>query len=233
MNNYFAHSGDLGDIIYSLPTIRACGGGELALFDIPGRTAHGMSQEKANRIMPLLELQPYISRAYFNQSAQDHALNGFRDQRCPRNLAYMHLATMGQSFREADRAWLTVDEPKLEAEVIFCRTSRYNNHNFPWQRVVDKYGKRAAFLGFTQEHKAFCDQFGHVPMLWASDLLAAARIIAGCKLYVGNYTSMTAIAEGLKHPTILEVFPHDHLLAMFHRMNCLHGWDNEIELPEV
>ena len=228
----FAHSGDLGDIVYSLPTIRACGGGRLALFDMPGRTAHGMTQERAERIIPLLKAQRYIDDAFFTTDTIDHNINGFRDH--PHgNLADKHLSTMGLSWRERDRKWLQIDKPTHAADVVICRTERYRNDQFPWGRVLQTYAGRIAFVGVEREHQVFVDQFGDVPLLKLDNLLDVARVIAGSRLYIGNYTAATAIAEGLKHPSVVEVCPYCHHLAMFHRLGVAHGWDSNVELPEL
>lgn len=229
----FAHSGDLGDIIYALPTIRACGGGRLALFHHPSnRTSHGMSQARANRIIPLLKLQPYIEDAFFTEDRIDHNINGFRDHRAG-NTADNTLATMGLPPQERNRKWLEV-EPREEVEVVICRTERYQNPNFPWVSVLQKYQGRCGFIGMRHEYTLFTDQFGdNLPFVEAKNLLEVAQIIAGSKLYIGNYTSATAIAEGLKHTSVVEVYPPCHMPAMFHRIGVAHGWDGSVELPEL
>lgn len=51
----FFHSGDLGDVLYALPVIRAMGGGRLFLHDEPGvETTHRMSVDRVKLIGPLL-----------------------------------------------------------------------------------------------------------------------------------------------------------------------------------
>ena len=231
VTNQFAHSGDFGDIIYALPTIRACGGGRLALFDAPGKTAHGMNPRRAGIIIPLLKAQPYIEDAYFTTDAVDHAINGFRDH--PHgNLSDKHLSTMGLSWRERDTKWLEVDRAVHAADVVICRSSRYNNPNFPWSRVLATYPGRCGFIGLADEHRHFTVRFGSVPYIRADNLLDVARIIAGSRLYIGNYTAATAVAEGLKHPSVVEVDPGCHMLGMFHRVGVAHGWDDNVELPQ-
>jgi hypothetical protein len=57
---HFFHSGDLGDIVYSLPTIRAHGGGVLHIGpeDVGARSVP--SRRLVRNIAPLLESQTYI-----------------------------------------------------------------------------------------------------------------------------------------------------------------------------
>lgn len=229
----FSHSGDLGDIIYSLPTIRACGGGNLTLFNFPGRTAHGMSPEKVARIKPLLECQDYIGTVRWSDGFIDHFLNGFRDHRSAGNLADMHLATHGLDWSHRAKKWLSV-EPDHRYDVIVNRTPRYNNPGFDWLSPVAKYAGRIAYIGSPEDHGLFCHHFGEIPYVDADNLLKVAQIIAGCKLFIGNYSAPAAIAEGLKHPMVIEVCPdHNHQLAIFQRMGCVLGWDARVEWPDV
>lgn len=229
----FSHSGDIGDIIYSLPTIRACGGGELTLFHYPGRTAHGMTPAKVERIKPLLECQEYITAVHWSEGMPDSSLNGFRDHLRVGNLADMHLATHGFNWTHRVAQWLRVD-PQPQVEVVINRTSRYNNEGFDWATPLRKYAGRIAFIGSPVEHGIFEDRWGVVPYLDADNLLKVAQVIAGCRLFIGNYSAPAAIAEGLKHPMVIEVCPgHQHHLAIFQRMGCILGWDARVEWPEI
>lgn len=230
----FSHSGDLGDIIYSLPTIRAAGGGVLKLFDFPGRTAHGMTKSKVDRIRPLLELQPYIERVEWSPVFCDSSLNGFRSHRSHGNLADMHLATHGFGWEHRIERWLSVPELTAGPKVIVNKTPRYENPHFDWKAVVAKYGYAIGFIGDPQEHGFFCEAYGEVPYVVATDLLQMATLIAGADLFIGNPSLAAAIAEGLKHRMILVNCPGDNQhLAVFERWNCMIAWGNKVELPEL
>lgn len=236
MTKWFSHSGDLGDIIYSLPTIRAAGGGSLRLFDMPGRTAHGMTEEKVRRIRPLLELQPYIDSVVWSPDGPDSSLNGFRDHWRHGVLADMHLATHGLDWSHRARAWLQVDSPRPVYEVVIHRSVRYNNPRFPWGAVLQKYEGMIGYLGHNDEHAHFCREVGAgCPLIDAADLMEVARVIAGSRLFIGNQSCPLAIAHGLKHPTIMEICPggENSQHCVFQRLGCLIGWDEKIELPDV
>ena len=232
--SWFGHSGDLGDIIYALPTIRAAGGGDLMLYHKPGRTTHGMDEQRVAAIKPLLEIQPYIKRVIWcPHGHEDHNLNGFRDHHQPgRNIADMHLATHGFNSDARHAKWLSVDFTTELQPVIFCRSERYQNGQFPWKRVWKQYRHSAVFLGGAGEHERFCVECGHVPFRETANLLEAARIIAGAKLCVANQSVLHAIAEGLKHNTILEVCPSQPN-CIFERIGKLNGWNENIELPAL
>lgn len=232
----FGHAGDLGDIIYALPAIRAQGGGALVLFDMPGRTSHGMTEAKVGRLRPLLEAQDYIDEVIWSETIQDDDLNGFRDHLNRNgNLADAHLLTQGKEWVHRSAKWLEVD-PDYRKPVIFSRSHRYRNDNFDWGRIADAYRDRAGFVGFPDEYEDFCRRFGDVPLVEARDFMELAQVIAGAKLFVGNQSSPLAVAHGLKQNVIMEIYngngnAREH--CVFQRMNCIIGWDHRIELPDL
>lgn len=229
----FGHSGDIGDIIYSLPTIRKAGGGKLVLFNHPdGRTAHGMTEAKVSRIRPLLERQHYIHSVEWSDGVADHRLNGFRDHWQHGNLADMHLATHGFSWEARKEKWIDV-EPKQVAKVVIQRSARYHG-NLPWKAALDVYRKDAVFVGFPDEHAVFCRDFGEVDFYRADDFLELARVIAGSQWYIGNQSSPLAVAHGMKHPVIMEISPgFSQQHCVFQRQNSIIVWDDKVEWPQL
>jgi hypothetical protein len=233
---WFGHSGDLGDIVYALPTLKAAGGGVLYLYHQPGKTWHGMDAQRAASLRSLLILQPYIEDVVFCEQgrppgATDHDLNGFRDHGRPgRNLADMHLATHGLGPEARDSAWLEVDEPIAESSVVFARSIRCRNERFPWKRVWDAYRGQSGFVGTAAEHDEFCRSVGPVPHVRTADLRELSRVIAGSGLFVGNQSCPAAIAEGLKQRMILEVFP-PLPNCCFDRPGRINAWGGGFVLP--
>jgi hypothetical protein len=236
--NWFGHSGDMGDIIYALPTVRAVGGGVLYLYHQDGKTWHGMDANRAASLRSLLALQPYIEDVVFcpdghPPAARDHDLNGFRDHGQPgRNLADMHLATHGFGPEHRNRPWLSVDYPVSDYPVIFARSLRCRNERFPWRQVGETYHGVAAFVGTNEEHGDFCRQIAPIPLVPTEDLLAVARVIAGSRLFVGNQSCPAAIAEGLKQTMILEVYP-PLSNCCFDRPGRINAWDRVAHLPAI
>jgi hypothetical protein len=110
---------------------------------------------------------------------------------------------------------------------------RYANPDFPWKRVIEKYGKWAKFVGTPTEHAAFNVAFScEIPYYETPMLLDAAIAIAQADLFVGNQSCPLAIAEGLKKRVICEV--------CLHCPNCISprdtfmaGRDASVTLPEV
>jgi hypothetical protein len=166
-----------------------------------------MSREKAESLATLLRLQPYISAVEFSDKRHDTdgPLDGFRSHLGGgRNLADAHLAALGKGLHGRQEPWLSVPDPVHIADVIIHRSPRYHGH-LPWKRIVEKYAHRIAMVGSKDEHDRFCREFGHVPYVRTETFLELARVIAGSKLFIGNQSSPEAVAEGLKHPKLLEV----------------------------
>lgn len=241
----FYHSGDLGDIVYSLPTVISLGGG--AYYVGPdNRSGHGtrviMNQQRAASIVPLLESQPFISEASFRGSMPTGVidLNDFRkdlikspglDFTPGYNLARVVLRRWSLPMENDLTPWLTA-EPNPKAKVLVSRSERYHEPKFRWELVIEKYRADLAFVGTPSEYHQFCSYFGKVPYLPTKDLLELAQLISGCDLFVGNQSCPYSIAVGLGKAAVLEVcsfVPN----CIFKRPNIIHGCSVETILPDV
>lgn len=239
---HFIHSGDLGDVIYSLPTVKAMGGGVMHLIDVPGMTAHGMTLERAKLIESLLKAQPYIQRVEFGgRLGTDEGdsivdLNTFRYM--PRDLCNEWLPNHYLDVHHVHRSaayepWLTVDGLGCPTGVLIARSARYHNPRFPWRRVVEQYRDYAMFIGTPVEHAAFNLEFdADLPHLLTDDLLEVAEAINACTLFVGNQSCPLAIAEGLKVPVICEVCPYCPN-CISPRADFWAGRDEHLILPDL
>lgn len=240
---HFVHSGDLGDVIYALPTVRAMGGGVMHLIDSPGMTAHGMTPERIAAITPLLAAQPYIKevRSHYRPMPGDPAtipvvnLNAFRfsGQDFIRTfLPDTTLNTFGLPVTERNTKWL-IASPHSQHPVVIARSSRYHNPRFPWRRAIALYHHEAVFVGTPAEHAAFNTEFGaSLPHYLTPTLKDVADLIAGAGLFIGNQSCPLAIAHGLKKNAIVEVCPYCPN-CIDPRLNCWPGFDENLTFPDV
>lgn len=231
----FAHGGDVGDLIYALPTMRALGGGTLSLCHFKVREP--FSEQKANRIIPLLRLQPYLREVYFSPDPPHttYNFNNFRKRLRPGvTLALAQSEMFGLNGGTTADPWITVDRPVYAGDysVIFHRSARYQNPKFPWKQAVKQYGHKALFVGMEREWQSFTKAFGKVEYHPTADFLELARLIAGAKLFVGNQSSPYSIAEGLKKPALLESCPKA-LDCQFTRANLQNDPNGKVVLPEI
>ena len=121
----FRHSGNLGDIVYSLPAVKALGGG---IFYVDYRTQYAekppLGRETALMMAEFLETQDYVERAaLYEGQPVDYDLDRFRDKAVPicilnlikshaDNLAGMLLGSPAKELRQLLIPNLEVDLPQ-------------------------------------------------------------------------------------------------------------------------
>lgn len=244
----FYHSGDLGDIVFSLPTIRALGGGVLVLgpeMSTPIKARSPINAMGFHNLAPLIAQQSYITKVVFSELMPQDARFDLNAWRIPyfglrghlsaedrKTIARAHLATFGADRSHENRQWLQVDRPERAADVICSRNLRCPNPKFPWPKILAAYRGLTAFVGTEREHAEFSRQFGVIPYVQTRSLLDVARVIAACRLFVGNQSCPYAIAEGLKMSAIQEVYP-EHACCQFERPDVQLVWDEQVKLPEL
>ena len=214
----FQHSGNLGDIIYSLPAIIALGGGILYIKIETDRLGlnreaplpNPMTEPMAHQLIELLKTQPYLAdiKLYHNEGI-DYNLDRFREHRAVmrNHIAGSHLEVFGVNYNLA-LPWLQGISPLYINDIVISRTKRNLStvNKFDWQ-VLEKYQKNCVFIGFADEHEAFVKSTGlKVERYAAPSILEIARVIRGSKLFIGNQSLGFALAEGMKHPRVLEVY---------------------------
>lgn len=229
MEKTFKHSGDLGDIIYSLPVIMSAGGGTLYLDitggeDEPACKSQCMDgKTKFNKtsydfIKPLIMAQPYINdvKIYDKKSKIDYNLNMFRykfnkPRNKNRNLLDLHMEAFGLPEWDPNKPWLFVDEEiKLERKTIVTRSPRMQA-NYPWFEMNKfNFRDKGVFLGLPKEHEYFEWTFNiKIPYHPVKDALEIAKILKGCTALAANSTFILSVAIALGTVNIFqEVEPH-------------------------
>jgi hypothetical protein len=217
----FKHSGDCGDIIFSLPTIRALGGGILYLdpnggFGTPEMQGRGPnSRTKMNAatiasLRTLLSRVPYISEVRdWDGEAVDHNLDVFCKYMRFHNISDAHLTAFNLPSTERDRAWLHIEDPLIDERfpIIINRTLRYQSNYCWWTMTMPKVADKCAFVGTPFEHQVFEATVEQKVHYWPTpDALTLARVIAGAKQFIGNQSFAHAIAEAMKKNLVNEQY---------------------------
>ena len=252
----YKHAGDRGDCIYSLPAVKWISEQRkekvLFLIEPASYTRERLTPDNWRGIDAIIKQQPYILDVQpFSGQRVDYNGNDFR------TLMQRALAP-GRATPEAKQtclsdwmldahkiprtvkgdAWLTIADVNPVAPIVFNRSgpgrSRlvYQNPEFPWHEVWKKYKDYAVFIGAPLEHEVFCKVNGEVPYYPTPDLYQAARVIAGCSLFVGNQSCCHAIAEGMKKNIILEVWK-DGPNCLHYRPGVIHGWGHDTPMPDL
>jgi hypothetical protein len=220
MPRTFKHSGDMGDVIFSLPAVRAMGGGILyldpegglssPLVKWKGRDRTKLSAAIIDSATPFLRMQPYVEDVrHWHGEAVDCDLDEFRRHIAFNNLSDSHLAAFKLPLTERDTAWLTIDAPTRipGRPVVLARNLRYHGNDDLWEGNLPQLKEHAVFVGHPKEHEIFVHTFGHQVPYWPTpDILSLARVLAGCEQFIGTQGLPHAIAEGFKVKLINEYY---------------------------
>jgi len=222
------HSGNLGDVIYSLPTATALGVTHYVLNVCvdPAFGNRALSSEGATKLAPLLLGQGAIRRVTVIAShvpweyaepariGVDYVLDAFRSHGADPSLhlLHRHAHAFGVQVR-GETAWLTA-EPLREGDlppgidpqyVVVSLTNRYRRVGDDYYETLlrDVPPERLIFLGVETDlmHKVSIAG-AH---LRVEDFPHLARVIQGAALMIGNPSFPYAIAEALKVPRLVEL----------------------------
>lgn len=216
----FYHSGEIGDIIYSLKAIKRIGGH--LYLDLNLHIHYDPKMERVANpnknfdvkhfyfIKDLIEKQKYIKSVQHKTPDIIHInLNDFRRDIFKYrdvNFADLFLKSCDLYVDEDDAyiPWIKCDQ-KFVKPISVIRVNRRTTDNFPWKVIADKYHSEMLFLGTKQEHEDFVNFVNHdVEHFDSSNLLEIAEVINGSSLFIGNCTSLTVCAEALKKNMIYE-----------------------------
>ena len=247
----FHHSGDAGDIIYSLAAMKAMGGGVMFISPdcrypyprVPNMVAK-MGNATIDPLIPLLRQQDYVWDCRYTQSmphSTDIDFNAFRDFyriHRPENffsLFRLHLLACGVDYPE-DKPWLHLDSviSVPERPIIVNRTARFHNPRFPWGALIAQHGARMAFVGLADEYAEFCrlQPAVKVPWIQTPNFLELAKVIGGSKVFIGNQSSALAIAIGLGKNVIVEEWSPGNPNCRFRRSNQINVKNGTFAVPQ-
>jgi hypothetical protein len=208
----FIHTGHIGDIIAFLPAFQLLGGEKIVVRDEPWMNPP-MKGFRYDSLKPLLESQGI--EVFYNSDCPsvDYDMSNWRE--CYRHdvslldcqARFLNVVPRHNGHLEISKPWLKVDaDPLTKGRVIFNRSARYRNYNFPWDKVLKHFGKRALFTGTKQEHTEFLNEVGEIEYYETPSCLDVAKAIEGADFFVGNQSSSCWIAMGLRKPLLQETF---------------------------
>lgn len=217
-----SHSGNAGDIIYALATLKKIyeltGAGINLYFtlgrpiDLPNYNSHPLggvmlNQKMAEMLFPLIRSQPYINKCeIFATQSIDIDLDYFRAGIIPMdkgNIARWCSYITGVS-PELWKPWLTVEKNEDFSDcIVIARSGRYQIKSIDYS-FLNTY-PNLKFIGVESEYQAIKKVLPNIEWIEMQDFLQMAQIIAGCKFFIGNQSFPYSVAEALKVPRILEV----------------------------
>lgn len=219
---HFKHSGNAGDIIYAIPTMKAIAKNEdihLHLhIDQPVRYAkhieHPLQNVMLNKkmvdmIIPLLTAQPGFKSVGVLQEKQlvDVNLDIIREYPLLMdrgNIARWYYLVFPVTY-DLNKAWLQVPpDESLKDTIVIARSLRYQAPLIDYSFL--KQYPSVQFIGLPEEFSDMKKMVPHIEYRPVKDFLEMATIIAGSKLFIGNQSFPFSIAEALKINRLLEVY---------------------------
>lgn len=227
----FKHSGQLGDIIYSLPAMIALsetkGVGNFVLYipsdkranHAPGINHVGgnlmVSESMYEFIEPLLTWQPYVSSVFYvpekciPSSAIDFdAIRSGQINLSAGNIKDYYFKAFGLVSRSAHQ-WLRRSFSATNGcfDVIIGRSTRYINDSVDYGVLAD-CDLNIGFVGIDSEFLNFSKRYPNLTIehARASNALEVCDLISSSRLYIGNQSFFFSIAEALQADRVLEVF---------------------------
>ena len=198
---------DLGDMIASFAVVRHLGKGHIRMYGTPG--TKGLSDERYNAIKPLIEIQPWAeSVARFDENEGlpiSHDFSGFRaNWNSHPTLIGKQAIHVGLGPAAIDPSpWLTIPDAPRHGKIVICRSQRCLGL-FHWFRLFQTKPKDCIFLGVEEDYKNFCHDNSpwpphkkNMPKIEfrpTKDLLEAAKIIMGARLFICNQTACLWLA---------------------------------------
>jgi hypothetical protein len=230
------HSGDLGDIIYALPAMRAAGA-PVHLFVNTRPWTAPMSAKKLGVIKSLLEAQPFVASVVLGECPTKTKLgfSTFRNGGLPFGVTLADLQARWVGMSIDKNPWLTAKPDSVFAGKVLChRSPRYHNPYFNWRAVGEEFGNRMVFLGLDEEVAALRKSTGvNAPHAKFADYAALASALAAAELFIGNQSSPMAVAIGLGVPFIQEtcLWVPDCIYPRRNGFYCVDGGIPKLRVP--
>lgn len=213
--NHFFHSGEAGDIIFSLPTIKSMGGGTLQITNF--------NKQKSESIKKLIEVQPYINEVIITDGYVGGLdLNRFREHAAHNsNLVEAHFRGQGIPIDPTwKEGWLTLPYKEITKSnySVINRTTNYADPNFNWAKEVEylkTISDKVFFIGYKSECELFNSTFGTDVEFMEVDFLEGAYLIKNAVMFTGCYSAWSTIAMGLGINYRLEQAPGHTCSSLF------------------
>jgi hypothetical protein len=217
---HFMHSGNSGDIIYSIPAMYALAEGRKIHLHLKinekgvyGKMRHPLgsvmlNEKMVSMLQPLLLNQPLIETCeIYSGQHVDVDLTAFRQY--PFNYRMGHICrwyfwVFGVNG-DLGKPWLQAKpDPSVNDAIVIARSQRYRMPGIDY-RFLSSYPHKV-FVGVEEEYDDMKKMIPDIEFRKVKDFLELASIIAGSKFFIGNQSFPFSIAEGLKVRRLLEVF---------------------------
>lgn len=219
----FKHSGNSGDIIYAIPTMKAIAkdqGISLHLYlnrpaDYAAHIKHPLgnvtfNQKTYDMMKPLIMSQPDFIDCNVLLNEKDPVdvdLDIMRDYPMlldRGNIARWYFLVFAVNF-DLNQPWLAVPSSNdMNDAIVIARSQRYQAPGIHY-RFLRKYPD-VYFVGLESEYQAMKKMVPNIQYRPVNDFLELASVIAGSRLFIGNQSFPFSLAEALKVNRLLELY---------------------------
>ncbi len=222
------HSGNLGDVFYSLAAMQSASilhDAKVVLFlelnrlvHYPKGFNHPLGNVMLNEFMykmakPLLKKVDFIEDVMTYKGAKvDYDFDLFRKTNFNFNAGdikkwYLYaFPELQQHFHQYQLGLDHTIADEAQNYIILNRSERYNNPLIDYSILKDsKY--LVIFVGTDNEFKLMEKQVPKIIQYKANNFLDLAELISDCRLFIGNQSMCYSIAETINAPRLLEVSP--------------------------
>jgi hypothetical protein len=224
----FLNSCKLGDILYSVAGMNAYCKRHNAKARLylrpnvtnPSQDGNGeimLTNESYDALRPLLMQQDFIEdvREYTGEPI-DVNLDAIRQAKI--GMPFGHIGkwyeyVFPEMHADLHEVWLQFNNITSIAEMVkgSIIISLSNNYRNQWIRYeflnIFHTELPIFFIGWENEAQDFINKVPRAKWLKCDDFNEIAVALSSCKVFLGNQNAVFAVAEGLKIPRILEVFP--------------------------
>lgn len=218
------HSGNAGDLIYSLPSMRKASrlhGEKIQVVlqlnqsgDYPQGHPLGsvlLNDKMAHMLSPLLERLDFIGSVVIT------------DEKVPCDYDFDAFRRIGHKYTGHISKWYHYTYPELTCDlsepifiqgiphdkIVFNRTQRYHGEHFDYL-FIKEFAPQMVFVGLEMEYDIIKKKLPGMEYRPVEDFYELAQIIKGGRFFVGNQSMAFALAEIMKVPRVVEVCRYAH-----------------------
>lgn len=220
------HSGNIGDLLYSLPAMRKASelsGQDVHLFmriNVPmqAKVNHPnngvqMTERIAEMAKPLLMTTGFIKKMTITDQPTkvDYDFDMFRKiHNYTGHISQWYFHTYPELTCDlSDPMAFRIKERTPARPIIINRTARYHNPSFDYT-VLRPYQHLITFVGLPEEYRIISAKLPNITHTEVKDFKELAELIKGSELFIGNQSMAFALAELMKVNRYLEICPYAH-----------------------
>ena len=207
----------MGDILSSIPYIKMLGGQFLYMVvklpNVPDW--HPVNHGGAELLVPFLRSQGLDGKVIPYQEQFCYTYDIDMDARVQlgwdgsKGDIYTWNSLFYGVYPDMTKPFFDIGEIPKQDYIVITRTARYPNQAIDYS-FLNTIDNRKLFVGteaeYTFLHQCF-PSLKNIEYRKITDMLDAAIVIKGSKVFISNQTSMAVLAEGLAAPRVLEVCP--------------------------